>query len=45
MLDTSNKLYLMDVGLRGNTKLELVDGKASFQTLKFASTSYTNEVF
>ena len=44
ILDNSNKLYLADVGLRGSNKLELIDGKASFQTLKFASTSYNNEV-
>lgn len=44
LLDSNNKLCLVDVGLRGTNKMELVDGKAVFQTLKFASTSYNNEV-
>ena len=44
LVDSNNKLYLADVGLKGSNKLELIDGKASFQTLKFASTSYNNEV-
>jgi len=43
-LDESKKIILTDVGLKGITKMELVDGKAIFQTLKFTSTSYNNEV-
>jgi len=43
VVDQNNKLYLADVGLKGSNKLELIDGKAVFQTLKFASTSYNNE--
>ena len=44
LVDSNSKLCLVDVGLRGTNKMELVDGKAVFQTLKFASTSYNNEV-
>jgi len=43
LVDSNSKLCLVDVGLRGTNKMELVDGKAVFQTLKFASTSYNNE--
>jgi len=42
-LDENKKVLLTDVGLKGTTKMELLDGKGIFQTLKFASTSYNNE--
>jgi hypothetical protein len=43
-----NKCYkeqytLKDVGLLGNTTIEIIDGNAFFVGLKFQSTSYNNE--
>ena len=44
VLDQSDNFHLVDVGLRGVSKIELIDGYALFSALKFASTSYNNEV-
>ncbi|CAD8178801.1 unnamed protein product [Paramecium octaurelia] len=38
-----SRVILQDVGLRGTSKLELIDGQAYFSALRFASTSYNNE--
>lgn len=38
------EMYLEDVGLEGETILKLEDGIATFQKLKFDSTSYNNDV-
>jgi len=35
---------LINVGIKGNDKIELKDGKALFTGLKFRTTSYNNEV-
>ena len=37
-------MHLEDVGLEGQTILKMEDGIATFQKLKFASTSYNNDV-
>ena len=35
--------HLVDVGIRGNSKLEIEDGQAFFTAMKFSSTSYNHE--
>jgi len=45
VLDHKDSFHLVDIGLRGVTKIELLDGHAFFSAIKFASTSYNNEVF
>lgn len=44
VLDHKENFHLVDIGLRGITKIELLDGHAFFSAIKFASTSYNNEV-
>ncbi len=44
MLDENDYLNLVEVGLKGINRIELIDGHAFFSALKFASTSYNNEV-
>ena len=33
----------MDVGIRGESKMEMVDGQVYFSAIKFSSTTYNNE--
>ncbi len=44
VLDENDYLNLVEVGLKGINRIELIDGHAFFSALKFASTSYNNEV-
>ncbi|KAL4453684.1 hypothetical protein ABPG74_009580 [Tetrahymena malaccensis] len=43
VIDQPDNFHLVDVGIRGTSKLELVNGQAFFQAIKFFSTSYNNE--
>jgi len=43
-LGSDNKVVLVDVGLLGTSKVDIIDGKATLQGLKFSSTSFNNEV-
>jgi hypothetical protein len=33
----------MDVGIRGESKMEMIDGQVYFSAIKFSSTTYNNE--
>ena len=39
-----NDFELFDVGIRGENKVEVKDGFATFNCLKFSTTSYNNDV-
>jgi hypothetical protein len=41
--EKSENIHLEDVGLRGISKIDMVDSQAYFSTLKFESTSYNND--
>ena len=41
--DRSDKLTLLDVGIRGESKMEMIDGQVYFSAMKFSSTTYNNE--
>lgn len=43
VIDQPDNFHLVDVGIRGTNKLELVNGQAFFTAIKFFSTSYNNE--
>ena len=43
-LTQENKINPVDIGLHGTNKVDILDGKAQLQALKFASTSFNNEV-
>jgi hypothetical protein len=43
VVDFSNNFYLVDVGLKGVSKVPIHTGHAFFSALKFTSTSYNNE--
>lgn len=43
VIDQPDNFHLVDVGIRGTSKLELVNGQAFFTAIKFFSTSYNNE--
>jgi hypothetical protein len=34
---------LLDVGIRGDSKLQMIDGQVYFSAMKFSSTTYNNE--
>jgi hypothetical protein len=36
-------MTLIDVGIRGEGKIEMVDGQVYFSAMKFSSTTYNNE--
>ena len=40
--DRSDKLVLQDVGIRGESKMEMIDGQVYFSAMKFSSTTYNN---
>ena len=41
--DKSDKSIYIDVGIRGESKLEMIDGQVYFNAMKFLSTTYNNE--
>ncbi|EGR27835.1 zinc finger transcription factor sma, putative [Ichthyophthirius multifiliis] len=43
VIDQPDNFHLVDIGMKGNTKIELINGQAFFQAIKFMSTSYNNE--
>ncbi|EGR29156.1 zinc finger transcription factor sma, putative [Ichthyophthirius multifiliis] len=43
VIDQADNFHLVDVGMRGITKHELINGQSFFQAIKFLSTSYNNE--
>lgn len=36
-------MTLIDVGIRGESKMEMIDGQVYFSAIKFSSTTYNNE--
>lgn len=36
-------MTLIDVGIRGESKMEMIDGQVYFNAIKFSSTTYNNE--
>ena len=45
LLNEDKNFYLVDVGLKGQTKIEITNNKKLiFNSIKFNSTSYNNEV-
>lgn len=36
-------MSLIDVGIRGDGKMEMIDGQVYFSAMKFSSTTYNNE--
>ena len=36
-------MSLIDVGIRGESKIEMVEGQVYFSAMKFSSTTYNNE--
>ena len=42
-ISAKNNLHLVDVGIRGNNKMELERNKCTFSAVKFESTSYNQE--
>lgn len=43
VLNSNNEFFLADVGIRGVTRMLIVDGYAFFTAVKFSTTSYNNE--
>jgi hypothetical protein len=41
--DKNDRLILTDVGIRGDSKMEMIDGQVYFSAMKFSSTTYNNE--
>jgi len=41
--DKNDRLILTDVGIRGDGKMEMIDGQVYFSAMKFSSTTYNNE--
>jgi hypothetical protein len=42
--NANNTIYFVDVPVKGSTSIDIVDGKAVFDGLKFESTSYNHHV-
>lgn len=40
--DRSDHMSLIDVGIRGDGKMEMIDGQVYFSAMKFSSTTYNN---
>jgi hypothetical protein len=40
--DKNDRLVLTDVGIRGDGKMEMIDGQVYFSAMKFSSTTYNN---
>lgn len=40
--DRSEKVVLLDVGIRGESKMQMIDGQVYFSAMKFSSTTYNN---
>lgn len=40
--DKNDRLILTDVGIRGDSKMEMIDGQVYFSAMKFSSTTYNN---
>ena len=38
-----DRMTLIDVGIRGESKMEMIDGQVYFSAIKFSSTTYNNE--
>lgn len=36
-------MVLLDVGIRGDSKMQMIDGQVYFSAMKFSSTTYNNE--
>ncbi len=41
--ERSEKIVLLDVGIRGESKMQMIDGQVYFSAMKFSSTTYNNE--
>ena len=41
--DKIERTTLIDVGIRGESKMEMIDGQVYFSAIKFSSTTYNNE--
>ena len=41
--DKLDRTTLVDVGIRGESKMEMIDGQVYFSAIKFSSTTYNNE--
>ena len=41
--DKGDRMTLIDVGIRGESKMEMIDGQVYFSAIKFSSTTYNNE--
>lgn len=41
--DRPEKTVLLDVGIRGDSKMQMIDGQVYFSAMKFSSTTYNNE--
>ena len=41
--DKMDRTTLVDVGIRGESKMEMIDGQVYFSAIKFSSTTYNNE--
>ena len=41
--DRTDHMSLIDVGIRGDGKMEMIDGQVYFSAMKFSSTTYNNE--
>lgn len=41
--EESQNITLIDVGIRGDGKIEMIDGQVYFSAMKFLSTTYNNQ--
>lgn len=41
--EKTDRMTLIDVGIRGESKMEMIDGQVYFSAIKFSSTTYNNE--